>query len=248
MTQKKTLRQRMKDGEVLVALRGSIKTSKSELADIWSTGVYDYIWIDGQHTAYTEQQLVDYCGAAEELGIDVQLRIPHTRHAYLVGRFLDFGFSAVLVPEVMEPETVDDAIAYAYYGPIGRRSWGGTARRGLRGLNGVPKDLDRQAYAEWWNDYVVLAIQVESVEAVTNVQKLAKPGVNVVTFGPRDLLFSIEAHPGYPLQSVEDCMRNVAEQLKDTDIRIAMGTPTTPEERDSYLAMGVTLFQQDAPA
>jgi hypothetical protein len=36
--------------------------------------------------------------------------------------------------------------------------------------------------------------------------------------------------------------------LKDTDIRIAMGTPTTPEERDSYLAMGVTLFQQDAPA
>ena len=130
MTQAKTLRQRMKDGEVLVALRGSIKTSKSELADIWSTGVYDYIWIDGQHTAYTEQQLVDYCGAAEELGIDVQLRIPHTRHAYLVGRFLDFGFSAVLVPEVMEPETVDDAIAYAYYGPIGRRSWGGTARRG----------------------------------------------------------------------------------------------------------------------
>ena len=130
MTQEKTLRQRINDGEVLVALRGSIKTSKNELADIWSTGVYDYIWIDGQHTAYTEQQLVDYCGAAEELGIDVQLRIPHTRHAYLVGRFLDFGFSAVLVPEVMEPETVDDAIAYAYYGPIGRRSWGGTARRG----------------------------------------------------------------------------------------------------------------------
>ena len=83
---------------------------------------------------------------------------------------------------------------------------------------------------------------------MTNIQKLAKPGVSVVTFGPRDLLFSIEAHPGYPLQSVEDCMRNVAEQLQGTDIRIAMGTPTTPEERDVYLEIGVTLFQQDAPA
>ena len=30
MTQAKTLRQRMKDGEVLVALRGSIKTDKNE--------------------------------------------------------------------------------------------------------------------------------------------------------------------------------------------------------------------------
>ena len=42
----------------------------------------------------------------------------------MVGRYLDLGPSAVLIPEVMEPETVDDAIAYAYYGPIGRRSWG----------------------------------------------------------------------------------------------------------------------------
>ncbi len=247
MSEGKTLRQRIRAGEVLVALRGSLKTGKDELADIWSAGLYDYIWIDGQHTAYKEEELVSYCAAAEELGIDVQLRIPHTRHAYLVGRFLDFGLSAVLVPEVMEPETVDDAISYAYYGPIGRRSWGGTARRGLRGLNGVPKDMDRQAYAAWWNDYVILAIQVESVEAVTNIRKLAKPGVSVVTFGPRDLRFSLEAHPKYPLQHVDDCMRNVAAQLKGTDVRLAMGTSTVPQERDKYLEMGITLFQEDAP-
>ena len=245
MSQTKTLRQRIKDGEVLVALRGLLKTDKSQLADIWSTGQYDYIWIDGQHTPFSEEQLVNYCGAAEELGIDVQLRIPHTRHAYMVGRYLDFGPSAVLVPEVMEPETVDDAIAYAYYGPIGRRSWGGMFRRGLRS---IAKEMDRHAYAAWWNDYVVLGIQIESVEAVTNIQKLAKPGVSVVTFGPRDLSFSLEDHPKYPLQNVDDCMRNVAAQLAGTGIRLAMGTATTPEERDEYLEMGITLFQQEAPA
>ena len=115
MAQDKTLRQRIKDGEVLVALRGSLQTSKKELADIWATGRYHYIWIDGQHTAFTEESLVAYCIAAEELGIDVQLRIPHTRHAYLVGRYLDLGCSAVLVPEVMEEETVNDALDYTYY-------------------------------------------------------------------------------------------------------------------------------------
>jgi 2-keto-3-deoxy-L-rhamnonate aldolase RhmA len=245
MPQAETLRKRIQAGEVLVALRGSLATSKSQLADIWATGRYDYIWIDGQHTALSEADLVKYCLAAEELGIDVQLRIPHTRHAYLVGHYFDFGPSAILVPEVMEEETVDDAIAYAYYGPIGRRSWGGAARRGLRS---DAKGMDRLSYAAWWNDYVVLGIQIESVEAVTNIRKLAKPGVSVVTFGPNDLSFSLEAHPEYPLQTVDDCMRNVAAQLQDTGIRLAMGTGTKPEERDKYLEMGITLFQEDAPA
>ena len=244
MTQDKTLRQRIRDGEVLVALRGSLRTTKSELADIWATDRYDYIWIDGQHTAFSEEALVTYCNAAEDLGIDVQLRIPHTRHAYLVGRYMDLGCSAVLVPEVMEEDTVNDALAYAYYPQIGRRSWGGEARRGMRS---VTKGMDRLEYAEWGNDYVVLGIQAESVEAVTNIQKLAKPGVSVVTFGPNDLSFNMEGHEGYPLTSVDDCMRNVATQLDGTGIRLAMGTGTKPEEREKYLAMGITMFQEDPP-
>lgn len=244
MSQTKTLRQRMKDGDVMVALRGSLQTTKEELADIWATGIYDYIWIDSQHTPLNEHDLVNYCAAAEEIGADVQLRIPHTWDAHKVGRYLDFGPSAVLVPEVMEEKTVDDAISFAYYGPIGRRSWGGAGRRGV---HGAAKGMNRLEYAAWWNDYVILGIQVESVEAVTNIQKLAKPGVSVVTFGPNDLSFSLEDHPEFPLRTVHECMRNVAAQLEGTGIRIAMGTGTKPEERQEYLDMGVTLFQQDAP-
>ena len=244
MTEGKTLRQRFREGEVLVALRGSLDTTKSQLADIWATDRYDYIWIDGQHTAFSEEALVAYCIAAEELGIDVQLRIPHTRHAYLVGRYMDLGCSAVLVPEVMEEETVDDAVAYSYYPQKGRRSWGGDARRGMRS---EAKGMDRLQYAAWWNDYVILGIQVESVEAVTNVQKLAKPGVSVVTFGPNDLSFNMEGHEGYPLTNVDDCMRNVAAQLAGTGIGLAMGTGTRPDEREKYLDMGITLFQEDPP-
>jgi 2-dehydro-3-deoxyglucarate aldolase/4-hydroxy-2-oxoheptanedioate aldolase len=243
--QTKTLRQRIQAGEVLVALRGSVTMSQSQLAAVWSQGKYDYIWIDGQHTAFSEEQLVAFCAAAEALNIDVQLRLPHTRHAYLAGRYLDLGPSAILVPEVMEVATVDDAIAYSYYPQQGRRSWGGAARRGLRS---VARGLDRLSYAAWWNDYVVLGIQVESVEAVTNIRQLAKPGVTVVTFGPNDLSFSLEGHPNYPLRTVDECMRNVAAQLQGTGIRLAMGTATQPAERGKYLEMGITLFQEEAVA
>ncbi len=42
-------------------------------------------------------------------------------------------------------------------------------------------------------------------------------------------------------------MRNVADQLQGTGIRLAMGTGTKPAERDKYIEMGITLFQEDAP-
>ena len=42
-------------------------------------------------------------------------------------------------------------------------------------------------------------------------------------------------------------MRNVAAQLKDTGIRLAMGTATQPEERAKYVDMGFTLFQDNMP-
>ena len=71
--------------------------------------------------------------------------------------------------------------------------------------------------------------------------------MSVVTFGPNDLSFNIDDHPGYPLQNVDDCMRNVAAQLAGTDIRLAMGTATKPEERGRYLEMGITLFQEETP-
>jgi len=240
-TTTKTLRQRIADGEILVALRGSLWTGKSELADLWASGEYDYVWIDSQHTPYSDERLVAFCAAAEALGIDVQIRIPHTRDAHLVGRYLDFGPTAVLVPEVEDVATVDDAIAHAYYGPIGRRSWGGLLRRNFS------PEMDRLDYAAWWNEYVVLGIQVESVRAVEHVSELAKPGVSVVTFGPQDLAFSLDANPDFPVQSVDDCIRKVAEDLDGTGIRLAMGLATPPEERDKYLDMGITLFQEEMP-
>ena len=128
----KNLRARIAAGEELVALRSNIEWSKEELAGIWAKANCDFIWLDAQHSAYSDHLLVAFTGAAEELGIPVQLRIPHTRDAHKVGRFFDFGPTGCLVPEVMEQYSVDDAIDYAYYGPLGRRSWGGANRLGVR--------------------------------------------------------------------------------------------------------------------
>ena len=236
----KNLRARIAAGEELVALRGEIDWSKDKLAAAWGGGKFDFIWADAQHSPYSDQALVAFTGAAEQLDIPVQLRIPHTRDAHKVGRFFDFGITGALIPEVMEASTVQDAIDFAYYGPIGRRSWGGVNRLGWR-----PRTAPtvRREYAAWWNERVLLSIQIESVEAVTNIARLVRPGITHVTWGPNDLEFSIDLHPEYPLRTVEACMKNVAEQLASTGIRMGMGTATTPAERQKYRDLGVTIFQ-----
>lgn len=232
------LKTRIRRGEVVVALRVPIEIEQEQLETALANDRYDYLYIDGQHTAFRDDQLARFCAMAEGLGLPVQFRIPHTRNTYLIGRYLDFGPAAIMVPEVISEATVDEAIAYSYYPQMGKRSWGGAARFG------VSQGLDRVDYAAWWNDEVVLAIQLESVEAIINARKLAKPGVDYVAFGPNDLLFNLEAHPEFPLQTVEGCMQHVADQLAGTGIPLGMAVTTLAEERDKYLKMGVTVFQE----
>jgi 2-keto-3-deoxy-L-rhamnonate aldolase RhmA len=239
----KNLRGRIAAGEELVCVRGDVSWNKDRLASVWASGKFHFIWLDGQHSPFTDQQLVDFTAAAEQLNIPVQLRIPHTRDAHKVGRFFDLGVSGALVPEVMEVSTVQDAVDFAYYGPLGRRSWGGANRLGLRNKTAPTA---RREYAAWWNDTVTLSIQIESVETVTNIARLVRPGITHVTWGPNDLEFSLELHPDFPMRTVEACMQNVAAQLKDSGIRIAMGTATAESERQKYRDLGVTIFQAAA--
>jgi 4-hydroxy-2-oxoheptanedioate aldolase len=232
------LKQRLRDGEVVVALRVPVKITRPALETALGRAHYDLLYVDGQHTAFTEDNLVAVSALAEALDLPLQLRLPHTRHTYLIGRYLDFGPTAIMVPEVSQPTEVEEAVAYAYYPPIGKRSWGGVARRGLAA------GRDRLAYAAWWNETVVLGIQLESVAAIAGAYSLVKPGVDYIAFGPSDLSFSLEANPEFRWRTVDDCMRAVAEQVAGTGVRLGMAIATRPEERERYLAMGLTMFQE----
>ena len=139
----------------------------------------------------------------------------------------------------MEEPTVIEALRRFYYPPVGRRSWGGAARVGFTA------DADRLGYATWWNGFGWLCLQLESVEAVINARKLAKDGVDLVSFGPADLSFSLEAHPEFPLRTVDQCVAHVAEQLDGSGVHLSFRSGG-PENRSRYLDMGVTVFLETA--
>lgn len=67
---------------------------------------------------------------------------------------------------------------------------------------------------------------MKSLRAVTSVKQLSIEGVDCLTWGPNDLMYDIEAHPKYPLQTIDDCFKHPLEQLEGTDIRISFKVMT----------------------
>lgn len=235
----RSLRSRLASGEQVVALRTSLQMQPQALAAALSKGNYDLIYVDTQHVPYTDSQLWEFCSTAEKLGYPVEVRIPHTRLAHMVGRFCDFGPAGILVPETLRDADVQEAIDYFYYPPIGRRSFGGGTRYGMQ-----QRDFNTRSYADWWNETGVLGLQLESVDAIINARLLAKSGVHYVSFGPNDLQLSLDAHPYFPLRSVEACIQHVADQFRGTGIPLGIAIGLNPTERQKYIDLGLTVFQE----
>ncbi len=242
---KQPFKQALKEKDEVLLMTTTLNVTRSQLEVALGHGDYDAVYFDGQHQPISDDKLVEFCGMTEELGIEAQMRIPHTRYTYLVGRYCDFGLSSIMIPEVVDEASVHEAIEYFYYGTLGRRSWGGIQRAGMgRAFDIRPSRLE---YAEWWNNYAVLAIQLESVEAVANARRLAdRPGVDYVAFGPNDLSFSLERHTSFPLKTPEECFRNVAEQLDPVGIKRCLAIPVPPDQRDKWREVGISVFWEDA--
>jgi 2-dehydro-3-deoxyglucarate aldolase/4-hydroxy-2-oxoheptanedioate aldolase len=237
MPETASLKQRIRNGEIVIGVSVPIEAEKSRLEDILSRDTYGFVSVDSQHSPYNEDRLVAFCAMTEGMGIPVQFRIKHTRHAYLIGNILDLGPMGIEVPLVEDAAIVDEALAAFYYPQTGKRSWGGAARYGIQGRE------ERLDYAQWWNHTGILCLQVETIHAVTNARQLAKPGIDCLTWGPADLSFDLEAHPEHPFRTVEDCLRHVLKQLQGTDTKISFRS-YDPGLRNQYIDMGVTVLME----
>jgi 2-keto-3-deoxy-L-rhamnonate aldolase RhmA len=123
--------------------------------------------------------------------------------ATAIGRALDAGAEAVLVPLVESGEQAARAVEAAHYPPKGRRSGGGV--RPLR---------DFGAYFAAAADAVTVGVMVETTDGVANARQIAAAaGVDFVFIGTGDLALSLGVPPGAPAH--EQACRTVLEACRD---------------------------------
>jgi len=211
-----TLKERIRSGEAFHIGSVSLDLSGAELEQKAKNEGWDLAFVDLQHTPHTEPQLVAFCKEAAVAGVPVIFRVHHPSAAWLIGRCLDFGAAGVLVPMSEDPAQVADAIRNFYYPPLGGRSCG------LKHAYGWQPGGDPRAYADWWNENGILALQLETVRGIQEVLELVQPGIDLLLFGACDLGFSIGASPDRPFASVAESQQQVVEQTRDLDVRVGV--------------------------
>ena len=231
------LKERISKGKLTIGVSVPWNATKEEIQRIWSQDKdYNFISIDSQHNPLDESKIASISKDACDLGIPVHFRIKHTKYTWQIGNWLDLGPSMIEVPQTEKISTAQEAIDYFYYSPKGKRSWGGTNRIEI---NDHP---DRLAYASWWNSFGVLWLQVESLQAISNITRLALPGVDCISWGPADLSFDREANPLHPL-SVSDqaCVDHAFKLLEDSHAQLVLRNYNW-RERDKFIEMGAKVI------
>ena len=159
---------------------GSMATAKVVQIVGMQTNV-DGIWIDQEHTATPQQALEVLVMAARSVGLDSFVRVAPTDYATVM-RPLETGAGGVMAAQIRSVEEARQVMRWATFPPQGERGlFGGNFDSGFK-LTNVAEHLARR------NCERLLVLQIETAEAVADVEKIAAiDGVDNLFIGPADL-------------------------------------------------------------
>lgn len=181
-------------GESRRPLAGMWLCSGSPLvAEIAAGSGLDWLLIDMEHSPVSPGSVLAQLQAIAAYPITPMVRIP-VGDTVVIKQVLDLGAQNLLVPMVSTAEQARSMVEAVHYPPRGRRGVGSALARSAR-WNRVEGYLGEAA------QHVALFVQIESAEAVENIEDiLAVDGIDGIFVGPSDLSASMgllgqQSHP-----------------------------------------------------
>jgi 4-hydroxy-2-oxoheptanedioate aldolase len=155
-------------------------TGSPMAAEAMVTEGVDFVAIDMQHGAPEMGDLRAIVTAVESRGVPAVARVA-VNDPTIIGRALDLGCLAVIVPLVEDADGAARAVAAARYAPHGSRSYG-PSHVGFRHGTWDPRELER----------VGVFVMVETARGLANVRQIAgTPGLDGIVVGPSDLAIAL---------------------------------------------------------
>ena len=151
---------------------------------------FDCIWLDLEHRLISEREVQSLLAFAHLADIDIMLRAPTLEKTGLY-RYLEDGAAGLMIPHVSTPEKAQLLADAVKFPPLGDR--------GLDGA-GLDSDFlldDFDSFPQRANEETFLVVQIETPEAVRNVDAIAAiPGVDGLFVGPGDLGLRLKHEAG----------------------------------------------------
>jgi 2-keto-3-deoxy-L-rhamnonate aldolase RhmA len=141
---------------------------------------YDFTWFEMQHGTLEYKDIEKMIATCPHVAATPMIRLPdaqewHIQHA------TDIGVLGVIIPTVDDVDRAHEAVKWARYPPVARRSMGNGQAASIWGINGIN-------YRQTINDNMLVVIMIETPTGVANAYDIASvPGVDVVIIGNNDL-------------------------------------------------------------
>ena len=143
---------------------------------------YDFIWTEMQHEGASWAEVWRAWATCPHAKAVPGVRVAYTDERE-IQHALDGGALVLVVPTVDTVEEAREAVNWAYFPPLGRRSQGGGQAFEPAMWGGVPG-----GYRNTINDNLVLILMIETLEGLKNADAIAKvPGVTAVFAASGDL-------------------------------------------------------------
>lgn len=149
-----------------------------------------------------------------------------------IKRVLDLGAPSLMIPNVRNADEARAAVSYTRFAPEGLRGVATSTRAG--GYTRMPDYLARS------NDEIALVLQIESREALANLDAICRvPGVDAVFIGPSDLA----AEMGHRGQGRHPEVLAAIRQAVDVAAAAqrSIGILYTDGKLEEFLEMGINL-------
>ena len=153
--------------------------ASSNVLEVLTQSAYDWVMIDTEHAPNDVPMVLEQLRTVEQSGMPAVVR-PPVNDTIIIKRLLDVGAQTLLVPMVESAQDAQRAAAAVRYPPLGVRGVASGTR-----ANHYGRDTDYFARA---NEEICLAVQIESVAGLHNLERIAEvAGIDALFVGPSDL-------------------------------------------------------------
>jgi 4-hydroxy-2-oxoheptanedioate aldolase len=229
------MKRMIKEGKPVVGI--GLSTTDIFIAEVVGRMNFDFILIDFQHAARTLEQFQNVLIALRPTESTIIARAPWNDFVW-VNHLLDIGAEGIILPWVNTAEQARKGADALKYPPVGHRSWGPRRAGALYASN-----MDE--YAREANDNVLFLPQIETAEAVKNLDSiLSVDAVDGIMIGPADLGFSLGFVEKRENPTVEATIQKVLDGCKAKGKAFGMFTPSLESakmwiRRGGLIATGV---------
>ncbi len=198
-----TFKRALKANKVQIGLWCSL--SHHYATELVAGAGFDWLLLDTEHSPNDLESVLQQLQAAAPYPTNAVVRVPWN-DMVTIKRYLDAGAQSLLIPYVQNAEEAKAAVAYTRYPPAGVRGVAGVTRATRFGR---VKDYAKRAQEE-----LCVLVQVETQQALDNIEKIAAvEGVDGVFIGPADLHASLgytgETNNPKVMPVIDDAIRRI---------------------------------------